>query len=158
LRIVVFPSAADGLADIEFALFNFRDFSMTSFVSGRTSRCALLMLSALGLAGCQPSSSPQKGAAPDKAASAPARVEANLPLLKSLEVGDRACYVGLENAKGEAVQELGDFDVCGQAQLIGKRVRLTRQPTSIMAAACAGRPDCYQTETVQLIVKAEAAQ
>lgn len=131
---------------------------MTISRAPRTDLCALLMLSALGLAGCQPSSAPQKGAVADKAAPMPGRGQADLPLLKSLEVGDRACYVVLENAKGESVQEFGDFDVCGQAQLIGKRVRLTRQPTSIMAAACSGRPDCYQTETVQLIVKAEAAQ
>lgn len=76
-------------------------------------------------------------------------------LVKSLQPGDRACYIELENAKGETSNEFASFEICEQSNLVGQRVRLTRKSAPIMAMSCEGRPDCTESETVNLIVKAE---
>lgn len=76
-------------------------------------------------------------------------------LVKSLQTGDRACYVELENEKGETSNEFASFEICEQDNLVGQRVRLTRKSAPIMAMSCQGRPDCTESETVNLIVKVE---
>lgn len=76
-------------------------------------------------------------------------------LVKSLQPGDRACYIELENAKGETSNEFASFEICEQSNLVGQRVRLTQKSAPIMAMSCEGRPDCKESETVNLIVKAE---
>lgn len=79
-------------------------------------------------------------------------------LVKSLQTGDRACYIELENAKGETSNEFASFELCEQENLVGQRVRLTRKSAPIMAMSCQGRPDCKENETVNLIVKAEVTE
>lgn len=86
--------------------------------------------------------------------SLPALADTGSVVIRSLDAGDRACYVGLENAKGKHIEALASFEICEQTDLIGKRVRLKRERASIMAASCAGNPDCTKSETVSLIVKA----
>jgi hypothetical protein len=95
-----------------------------------------------------PTTSPTSTTAPQK----------ELFLVKSLQTGDRACYIELENAKGETSNEFASFELCEQENLVGKRVRLTRKSAPIMAMSCQGRPDCTESETVNLIVKAEVIE
>lgn len=78
--------------------------------------------------------------------------------IKSLTPGDRACYIELDNAEEVASDEMASFELCDQPELIGKRVRLKREPTPIMAMSCEGNPECTKTETVDLIVAAEVVQ
>jgi hypothetical protein len=61
----------------------------------------------------------------------------------------------LEDAKGQRSEEEASFEICEQAQLVGQRVQLTREPTSILAMSCQGDPECTQRDTVDLIITAE---
>lgn len=70
-------------------------------------------------------------------------------------MGDRACYVKLENEQGQSSEALADFDICTQSQLVNKRVQLTRKPTPISAMSCQGNPECKERETVNLITAAK---
>jgi hypothetical protein len=79
-------------------------------------------------------------------------------VIKSMDVGDRACYVALENAQGQRSDEMASFEICEQDKLIGQRVHLKREPTAIMAMSCQGDPECTKQETVNLIVAAEKAR
>lgn len=76
-----------------------------------------------------------------------------IALLKSMEVGDVACYVTLEDAKGVESTQMADFEICENEGLLGKRVLIRRVRANVMAQSCQGNPDCTQTETVNLISK-----
>jgi hypothetical protein len=76
-------------------------------------------------------------------------------VVRGLTTGDRACYMKLENAQGQSSEELAEFDICTQSQLVDKRVRLTRTPTPISAMSCQGDPECQERETVNLITAVE---
>lgn len=78
--------------------------------------------------------------------------------IKSMEAGDRACYVELEDKRGNKYEDLADFEVCEKTNFIGKWVVITRKKASIMSAACAGRDDCTLSETVHVIVGIEAVR
>jgi hypothetical protein len=71
-----------------------------------------------------------------------------------LEAGDVACYMSLKDDKGSDFQELADFSVCEQTELVGKRVRLTYQLGKVMADECGGNPDCKKSRTVALVMSA----
>lgn len=125
---------------------------------------ALILALGLGASGCQ-----DKASAPPEARTAPALAPALAPaasvapspgvvVIKSLTPGDRACYVELENAQGQASDEMASFELCDQNELVGKRVHLQRKPTPIMAMSCEGNPECTKSETVNLIVAAKTAQ
>ena len=61
----------------------------------------------------------------------------------------------VENAQGKSSEELADFDICTQEQLVDKRVQLTRKPTPVAAKSCQGNPECKEKETVNLITAAK---
>ena len=75
--------------------------------------------------------------------------------LRSVQMGDRACYLDLESASGEMDTRMADFDVCTRAEegaLVGRRVALQTERTDIMAMSCQGDPECADTEEVDLVV------
>lgn len=125
-----------------------------------TEKTALLAASA--------ASSPEKTSLPAASAVAslqktasPVAAVASSPevmVIKSMEMGDRACYVALENAQGQHSDEMASFEICEQVKLVGQRVRLKREATAIMAMSCQGDPECTKQETVNLIVAAEKAR
>ncbi len=75
--------------------------------------------------------------------------------IQSLTPGDRACYVGLQQADGSVREEEAAFEFCDRITLIGQRVRLRRARTEVMARSCEGNPECPDRDTVNLIVGAE---
>jgi hypothetical protein len=75
-------------------------------------------------------------------------------LLQALTHGDRACYVRVQRDGAAAVEEPAHFDLCERTELVGKRVRLTRERGSIHAESCSGDPECTRSDTVTLIVAA----
>ncbi len=75
-------------------------------------------------------------------------------VITGLTVGDRACYVTLENEAGEVSTEFAAFEICAQ-DLVGKHVQLTYESGEIVAEACEGNLDCGLSETVLLITAAE---
>lgn len=72
----------------------------------------------------------------------------------SMESGDVACYLQLEDGRGRRFQELADFDVCARRELVGRRVSLTYELANVMADECQGDPDCTKTKRLPLVVKA----
>lgn len=90
------------------------------------------------------------------AAAAPANPPNPTGTLKSLENGDRACYVHLTTATGDVAYE-GAFELCaGGSQdatgMIGKQVRAVTKLDSVQAASCQGNPECSASDSVNLIV------
>jgi hypothetical protein len=84
------------------------------------------------------------------AASGPDSTAGEVATIRGLTPGDRACYVDLD---GGGQQEAA-FDVCERAELVGKRVRLERRRTWVLATSCEGDPECARRDTVDLIVSA----
>jgi hypothetical protein len=85
----------------------------------------------------------------------PLTSDPEIVVVRGLTTGDRACYMKLENAQGKSSEELANFDICTQEQLVDKRVRLTRKPTPIAAKSCQGNPECKEKEIVNLITAAK---
>lgn len=79
------------------------------------------------------------------------QAENNIAVLKSLDVGDRACYVNLQNSSGQIYQSLANFEICDLNYLVGQKVQLTYEQGNVLASSCNGDMDCNQTETVWLI-------
>lgn len=74
--------------------------------------------------------------------------------LLTLENGDIACYVLIQNDAGEEQTFDGDFDLCGTKMgLVGKKVSLVTQKANVQAGSCEGNPDCTDTEEVDLVVE-----
>ena len=88
----------------------------------------------------------------------PLTSDPKIVVVRGLTMGDRACYMKLENAQGQSSEDLADFNICTQSQLVDKRVRLTRTPTPISAMSCQGNPECKKRETVNLITAVEVVQ
>lgn len=85
-----------------------------------------------------------------------AQTTADLAIVRNLSLGDRACYVELENNQGQKSDEFAAFEMCDRADLVGRRVRLTRERSPIIAIDCIAEPvGCTKTETVNLIIAAE---
>lgn len=82
------------------------------------------------------------------------QVKKTAGVVKSAEAGDIACYLTLVDARGAEFTEMADFELC-EAQLVGRRVRLSYRLEQVASAKCEGDPDCKLTETVPLIVKAD---
>ncbi|MES2817917.1 MAG: hypothetical protein V4812_02905 [Pseudomonadota bacterium] len=114
---------------------------------------SLTLLLTLGVSGCQAASdaAPAKGTSPATSADA----EADVVLIRALTPGDRACYIELENKQGQRTEAEASFELCEQPQLIGQRVRLTRERTNMPAMSCEGDPECTRTDSVELIISAE---
>ncbi|HVT43564.1 MAG TPA: hypothetical protein VMT00_04165, partial [Thermoanaerobaculia bacterium] len=72
-----------------------------------------------------------------------------------LTLGDRACYMGLQQDDGSVREEEAAFELCDRLTLIGQQVRLQRAMTDLMALSCEGDPECTDRDTVNLIVRAE---
>ena len=73
--------------------------------------------------------------------------------VQALVFGDRACYVDLVDESGQPSTQLARFDLCAQ-DLVGRQVRLTYAPGSVVAAVCNGDGDCGQRDIVLLISQA----
>lgn len=102
------------------------------------------------LAACSKQSAPTPAApTPPPATSGP------VGTLKDLQNGDRACYVILDIA-GEEKSLEGDFDLCAggpkdATALVGKRVTYTTERAKVQAASCEGKPDCTDSDEVDLV-------
>jgi hypothetical protein len=91
----------------------------------------------------------------------PATPDGPVGTLRSLENGDRACYVVVETDAGEQSIE-GDFGLCPGGDhdatgLIGQRVTWTTTKANVLAAACEGDADCGQSDEVGLVTTITAA-
>lgn len=119
------------------------------------SRLPIALLLALGLAtsGCQDNieNLPQQPGS----TVLPMPHGSEVAVVRGLTMGDRACYMELEDAQGQRAEEEASFELCEQVQLIGQHVRLTRVLTPILAMSCQGDPECTQRDTVNLITVAE---
>jgi hypothetical protein len=71
--------------------------------------------------------------------------------ITELQAGDVACYITLKDDQGAEFTELGDFEVCENQSLVGKRVTLTYELGNVMADECEGNPDCTKSKTVALV-------
>jgi hypothetical protein len=81
---------------------------------------------------------------------------AEVATVRSLSSGDRACYMELENERGKKSDEFADFDLCDRENLVGRRVRITRERAPIISTECIIQPaGCTKTDTVDMIVAAE---
>ncbi|HEX6747256.1 MAG TPA: hypothetical protein VF092_08135 [Longimicrobium sp.] len=89
------------------------------------------------------------------AASNPDSTGAEVVTIRGLTGGDRACYVDLEGTGVARSPQEAAFAVCERKELVGRRVRLSRMRTWVLAASCEGDPECARRDTVDLIVSAE---
>ena len=53
--------------------------------------------------------------------------------VKQLSLGDRACYVTLENESGMNSVELASFEICERDDIVGKKVQLTYTQEEVLA-------------------------
>lgn len=82
-------------------------------------------------------------------------VKKTIGVVTALNAGDVACYVDLKDDQGLAFKEIAEFELCEQKpSLVGKRVQLQYQLTSVQSDACQGNPDCKKTRQVVVIAKA----
>ena len=72
----------------------------------------------------------------------------------SLQQGDRACYLELEDTEGNRTTQFASFEVCTQ-DILNQPVALTYEIGNILAFSCQGDIDCGRTDTVRLISQAE---
>ena len=112
---------------------------------------ALLVPLGLAMSSCQNGTRVTSQASDGTVSPSPLPSDPKIMVVRGLTMGDRACYMKLENAQGQSSENLADFDICTQSQLVNKRVRLTRTPTPISAMSCQGDPECKERETVNLI-------
>lgn len=76
--------------------------------------------------------------------------------ITSLIQGDVACYLTLRNDQGRYFEEMGDFDICLQKNLlIGKEVRLHYTTANVLADECEGDPECQKSQQVILVESVE---
>jgi hypothetical protein len=115
----------------------------------------LLLTLGLAMSSCQNGTGDTSQATDGTVSPSPLTSDPEILVVRELTMGDRACYMKLENAQGQSSEELAEFDICTQSQLVDKRVRLTRTPTPISAMSCQGDPECQEKETVNLITAVE---
>ncbi len=80
--------------------------------------------------------------------------------LSSASGGDRACYLSLKDDRGVVFEEMADFDFCEPKNIRrfrGKRLALTYEIASVLAAECDGNMDCGKSDRVALIKKLRIA-
>ena len=73
--------------------------------------------------------------------------------VRSLQQGDRACYVQLEDAEGTTTTQFANFEICEQ-DILNQEVDLTYEIGNVLAFSCQGDVDCGRTDTVRLINQA----
>lgn len=87
---------------------------------------------------------------------APQQGDLNQPrqgLVMNAVVGDRACYLTVQNCRGRVSEEYATFEVCEQKpSIIGKRVALTYKMGDLNAQSCGGEPICAQHDRVPLAI------
>lgn len=118
----------------------------------------LVVVLAVGASGCQGGSGEAPAAEPPAGADGTQASGASAPeiaVVRALVPGDRACYVEVEDGQGQRSQQPAGFEVCERSELVGERVRLTRERTAIAAMSCQGDPECAESDTVDLIVAIE---
>lgn len=71
--------------------------------------------------------------------------------ITSLNAGDTACYLILNDDRGVAFQEMARFEICEQRALLGKRVALTYVRQTVTSPDCQGDPACKKTRIVALV-------
>ncbi len=75
--------------------------------------------------------------------------------VKSVENGDRICYLGLNDSEGNSFDAMAVFEVClNENVLKGRKIFLTYDLVSIMAESCQGNPEC--SDTVDEVVAVDA--
>jgi hypothetical protein len=124
-----------------------------SFFAPRGPAGVALLLALVAAGGCQRTGPDGPGDTHDK--SLPAASDHEVATIRGLTMGDRACYLELEDVQGQSSDAVADFDLCEREDLVGQGVRLTRERTSILAISCQGDPECTDRDTVDLIVAAE---
>lgn len=77
-------------------------------------------------------------------------------VLREAQAGDVACYLSLESDQGESFQEMAAFELCEDASLIGKRLRLSYTVENVLAAECEGDVDCGKSDQVVLVSAVQA--
>jgi hypothetical protein len=127
---------------------------------------SLSLVLTLAIAACNESPPPQTEAptepevaaspAPTEAANLQPKVE--LGTIQSLQQGDRACYVSVMDGSGNISEQFANFELCQQTELVGQSARLFYEPQPIQAASCQGDPECTDSETVLLLVRAESTE
>jgi hypothetical protein len=124
-------------------------------LSRSVSRIPLVLLLTLGLAISSCQNSTENLSQQTDSPTSPLAVDSAVVVVRGLTMGDRACYIELEDGQGQRTQEEASFEICEQGQLVGQRVRLTREPTSILAMSCQGNPECTERDLVDLIIVVE---
>ncbi len=131
----------------------------------------LLLLAACGggeapppptdVAAVPPAGPPPAGVNPAPVATSPTPgapgTDAPRYTLVALQNGDHACYVVLKDAAGAELNLPGSLDLCAgggvdATPFIGKTVTLDRNKSMMAAASCQGKPECKDTEEVDLVV------
>jgi hypothetical protein len=80
--------------------------------------------------------------------------------LSSASAGDRACYLSLKDDRGAVFEEMADFDFCEPKNIrrfTGRRLALTYEIASVLAAECEGNMDCGKSDRVAMIKKLRIA-
>lgn len=74
-------------------------------------------------------------------------------IIRELMLGDRACYVMLEDANGLIDEHMAVMEMCEHEELVDHPVRLVLEQGQVIAASCEGDPECVDSEWVDLIVE-----
>jgi hypothetical protein len=80
--------------------------------------------------------------------------------LRNATAGDLACYLEMKDDRGVVFEEMADFDLCeikNMRRFRGKRLALTYEIASVLAAECDGNMDCGKRDRVALIKKVRLA-
>lgn len=72
-------------------------------------------------------------------------------VLTEAQAGDVACYLSLKADDGTEFQESAAFEICEDASLIGKRLKLSYSVENVLAAECEGDVDCGKSDQMVLV-------
>jgi hypothetical protein len=70
-----------------------------------------------------------------------------------MQNGDASCLLEMKDAKGETFFAPADFELC-KPELVGKRVRLTFEMGSVVAAPCRSSVTCKASDRIPIAVSA----
>ncbi|AVP97876.1 hypothetical protein C7S18_12010 [Ahniella affigens] len=71
--------------------------------------------------------------------------------LLEAQAGDIACYLSLKADDGTEFQESAAFEICEDASLVGKRLKLSYSVENVLAAECEGDVDCGKSDQIVLV-------
>lgn len=72
-------------------------------------------------------------------------------VLTEAQAGDVACYLSLKADDGTEFQESAAFEICEDAGLIGKRLKLSYSVENVLAVECEGDVDCGKSDQMVLV-------